>query len=221
VARRLANLEALLPSGPVRRALAAVVIVLLASVAASSAEGGRKPRVTFIGDSVAASFEYVPAAKARLSRGLDVRYDLRVCRRLVDASCAYQGYQPQTTLETVRSRAGSLGRVVIIDVGYNDTPSRFASQMALVMRELKADGVRKVIWVTLREERSLYAVTNRAIRAAPRRWPKVAVVADWERYSHGQAWFGGDGLHLNGSGAVGLATLLRPVVLRSVRQAVG
>ena len=177
--------------------------------------------MTFIGDSVAASFEYVPAAKATLSRGLDVRYDLRVCRRLVDMSCAYQGYQPLTTLQTVRSRAGSLGRVVIIDVGYNDTPSRFASQMGLVMRELRAAGVRKVIWVTLREGRSVYAVTNAAIRDAPRRWPKMAVVADWEQYSQGQAWFGGDGLHLNGPGAVGLAKLLRPLVLKSVREVVG
>jgi hypothetical protein len=205
----------------VRRTVSAVLLVLLASVAASSADGARRPRVTFIGDSVAASFEYVPAAKATLSRGLDVRYDLRVCRRLVDASCSYQGYTPLTTLETVRSRTGSLGRVVIIDVGYNDTPSRFASQMAQVMRELKAAGVRKVIWVTLRENRSLYATTNAAIRRASRRWPKVAVVADWERYSHGQPWFGGDGLHLNSSGAVGLAKLLRPLVLRSVREVTG
>ena len=76
-------------------------------------------------------------------------------------------------------------------------------------------GVERVVWVTLREassNASLYAQSNRRIRAADLRW-KNLVVADWNAYSRGRPWFREDGLHLTVSGAMGLARLLRPLVL--------
>ena len=41
---------------------------------------------------------------------------------------------------------------------------------------------------------------------------KIAV-ADWNAFSRGKPWFREDGLHLTPSGAMGLARLLRPLVL--------
>jgi len=81
------------------------------------------------------------------------------------------------------------------------------------MRALKGAGVRTAIWVTLRETTSNYAQSNARIRSAARRWRKSLVVADWNVYSRGMPWFREDGLHLTPSGAMGLARLLRPLVL--------
>jgi hypothetical protein len=85
------------------------------------------------------------------------------------------------------------------------------------MRALAAAHVRRVVWVTLREERGTYAATNAVIRAAPRRWGRLSV-ADWDAGSRGEPWFGGDGLHLTPAGASALAAFLRPYVLEAVRR---
>ena len=61
-------------------------------------------RVTFVGDSVPASISYTPQAQAILSRGVDLRLDLRVCRRLVTESCSFQGATPPTALQSVQAR---------------------------------------------------------------------------------------------------------------------
>ena len=57
------------------------------TTSASAAGVARRPRVTVIGDSVQASFSYVPKAVRRLGKGLDLRMDAKVCRRLVARSC--------------------------------------------------------------------------------------------------------------------------------------
>jgi hypothetical protein len=61
----------------------------------------------------------------------------------------------------------------------------------------------------------LYRTTNAAIAAAAKRWPQITV-ADWHGVSTTKpSWFVGDGLHLSSQGALGLARLLRPLVLAS------
>ena len=79
--------------------LAASALVCVA--AASAGTSTTKTRVTVIGDSVMASFDYVPAARRYLGRGFDIRSDAVVCRRLVAASCAFQGATPTTALELI------------------------------------------------------------------------------------------------------------------------
>ena len=125
----------------------------------------RRPRVTVIGDSITASFDYVPAARRYLGKGLDLRSDAVVCRRLVATSCSFQGSTPATALEVVGSQRRALGPVVVINVGYNDWAAVY--DVDRVMRALKAAGVRTVIWVTLREATSyadVYAQSNARIR---------------------------------------------------------
>jgi hypothetical protein len=131
----------------------------------------------------------------------------------VAASCLFQGSTPSTALEVVGSERRALGPVVVVNVGYNDWPAVY--DVDRVMRALKAAGVRSVIWVTLREATpyaDVYAQSNARIRKAASRW-KGLVVADWNTYSRGKAWFREDGLHLTTTGALGLARLLRPLVL--------
>lgn len=187
----------------------------LACAAAASAQSASKTRVTVIGDSVTASFDYVPAARRYLGKGLDLRSDAVVCRRLVATSCPFRGSTPSTALQVVGSKRSTLGPVVVVNVGYNDWPAVY--DVDRVMRALKAAGVRSVIWVTLREATSyadVYAQSNARIRKAASRWRGRLVVADWNAYSRGEAWFREDGLHLTTSGALGLARLLRPLVLK-------
>jgi lysophospholipase L1-like esterase len=169
-----------------------------------------KPRVTVIGDSVQASFQFVPRAVRRLGKGFNLRVDAVVCRRLVSSSCSYNGVTPATALEVIRSSGRSLGSVVVINVGYNDDTRGY--DVNRVMRALRAAKVETVVWVTLREQRSVYTSTNRSIRLAAKRWKRL-VVADWNRVSAGRPWFGSDGLHLNAKGAMALSGLIRQKVL--------
>jgi hypothetical protein len=202
----------------VRAALATLALVFACAVTAVSAAGSpvaKKPlKATFVGDSVSASITYVTAAQAQLERGLNVRLDLKVCRRLVQPSCPYQGSAPSTALQAVHAYGHSLGKVLIVKVGYNESSAGYAKGIDEVMRAARADGATGVVWVTLREESSIYHDTNVEIRRAAKRWPQL-VVADWNAYSSGKPWFGPDGLHLSTTGATALATFLRPYVFRA------
>jgi hypothetical protein len=198
--------------------LVTALLALIAALAASSAPASpdAKTRVTVIGDSIMGSFDYVPAARRALGRGFDLRASHAVCRRLVAQSCPYNGSTPTTALDIVRAWAGTLGPVVVINVGYNDWAAVY--DVNRTMRALRGAGVRRVVWVTLREagsNASVYASTNARIRAADRRW-KSLVVADWNAYSSGHPWFRSDGLHLTPTGAMGMARLLRPLVVAGV-----
>jgi lysophospholipase L1-like esterase len=201
------------------RLLAGLVVVLaVALLAVGSAAAGEaaKPRVTVIGDSVTASFDYVPAAKRYLGKGLELHSDAVVCRRLVTASCAFRGARAPTALELIGAGGGSLGSVVVINVGYNDWAAEY--DVERVLRALRQAGVRRAIWVTLRETTANYARSNARIRNAARRSRNELVVADWNAFSRGKPWFREDGLHLTVAGAMGLARLLRPVVVGEARR---
>lgn len=197
-----------------RRCVVATAALFLALLLSASASAGAqaRARVTFVGDSVAASIEYVPTAEARLRRDLDLRLDLRVCRRLVQLSCPFQGSVPPTALAAVRAYGHTLGDVLVVQVGHNESAYGYRSGIDRVMRAALGDGARRVVWVTLRETLPTYRETNLAIRAAARRWPML-VVADWNAHSRGKPWFAGDGLHLTSAGANALASFLRPFVL--------
>jgi hypothetical protein len=205
-----------------RRPVVLLATVAVALAALSPAAGGaarHKPRVTFIGDSVAGSILENPAAAHYLERFFDARFDLQVCRRLVAPSCAYQGNQPSTALDAIRARAGHLGQTVVIDVGYNDDSYGFRQGVDKVMHTLLSEGVHRVIWTTLYENgsssyHSTYIHNNRVIRQAAKRWKQLRI-ADWNALCQGHSWFGSDGLHLNGPGAMALAHLLRQAIVKA------
>jgi lysophospholipase L1-like esterase len=198
-----------------RRAAAALLAVaalaLVATSVASAAPSGGT-RVTFIGDSVAASLTFVPQARRALGRGLDLQLDLKVCRRLVQPSCTYQGVTPATALQVVRSKGRKLGDVAVVMVGYNDSASQYRRGLDRVMRALRKARVRDVVWVTLGETRENYRLINGVIRKADRRWRELTI-ADWASLSRTKPWFAGDGLHLEPDGAMALARLIRGKVL--------
>ena len=207
---RLPELRAAVALGLV----AAAAVLTCAAAAPAQPTAPTRTRVTVIGDSIMASFNYVAAARRYLGKSLDLRSDAVVCRRLVAASCSFQGTTPRTVLQVVGAQGRALGPVVVVNVGYNDWAAVY--DVDRVMKALRAAGVKHVIWVTLRQAgsyASIYAQSNARIRSAGKRWRSTLVVADWNAYSSGQPWFRDDGLHLTTSGALGLARLLRPLVL--------
>src|SRR5262249_43176224 len=128
-------------------------------------------------------------------------------------SCPYEGTRPPTVLDTVNAAdKGDLGTIAVVDVGYNDYPDQYPNDMDQVVRALLAKGVQHVIWTTMHEVRDDYRKINAAIRAEAAKWVQVEI-ADWNAAANGQPWFNDDGIHLNYAGAVGLARMLRPLVL--------
>ena len=197
--------------------LATLIVAVLAAAAVAAppaTPASSRVPVTFVGDSVPASIAYVPAAEAQLQRGLLVRLDLRVCRRLVQPSCRFQGATPTTALQAVQGYGRALGKVLVVNVGYNEGAQGYRRGIDRVMRSALQQGARGVVWVTLRETRDVYHGTNLAIRRAARQWPQL-VVADWNAYASGKPWFGDDGMHLTSTGARALVSFLRPYVLEA------
>lgn len=169
--------------------------------------------MTIFGDSAAEVLDYVPDAKSYLGGGLDVNWQLKVCRRLVQLSCPYEGVRPPTVNDVIQAAPnGSLGPIAVVDVGYNDYVDQYQADMETVIKGLLAKGVQHIIWTTLHEVRTDYKSINATIRAEAARWPQITI-ADWNAASQGQDWFNSDGIHLNSSGAWGLARLLRPLIL--------
>lgn len=62
--------------------------------ASASAGGSARPRVTLFGDSVAAALSYQATARKALGKGLDLRIDAKVCRRLAETGCPYKESGP-------------------------------------------------------------------------------------------------------------------------------
>ena len=171
-------------------------------------------RVTVIGDSVQETLAFSGHARAVLGRGIDLRLEARACRKLAAPGCI--GGAPESALSLVGRLGGSLGRVVVVNVGYNDWPGAYA--VADVGSALRAAGVGRTVWVTLRESQGTYRDINAAIRSAASAGASGIRVADWNAASSGRPWFGGDGAHLTAAGAEGLAGFLHRHVVAALAE---
>jgi hypothetical protein len=197
---------------PLRTLLAATALALLLACGASGAAATAAPRVTLVADSVGGVLFWQRQARDELGRGIDFRIDIRTCRRLVSEGCVYDGERPPSALEAIGDLGPALGRVAVIDVGYNDAPSGFAAGIDRVMRALVDAGVDQVVWITLRERQGSWADINDQSRAARKRWPQLTV-GDWDLESRDHdEWFA-DGIHMNWDGGEAFTRFLRPLVV--------
>jgi hypothetical protein len=199
-----------------RRASVLALAVLLLLVGFAVAAASTKAKVTLIGDSVADRMQRDPAAIAALDQQFKLDLETRGCRRLVSTSCTIQGSSgpPPTVLQLVQNLSQTIGKIVVVDVGYNDTPSHYNHDLDTVMRTLKHFGVKTVVWLTLRDPRHVYQASNADIKREPKEWPGF-VIADWDSYSDGHPnWFEADGLHLTPPGATQLAEFIQSVLVK-------
>ena len=124
-------------------------------------------------------------AQAQLEHRRNACLDPKVPRRLVKPSCPYQGSAPTTALGAVQSYGCSLGQMLIIKVGYNESPTGYTrGGIDQVMRTALADGTTGVLWVTLREQSDIYHCTNVGFHRATKCWLQL-VVAEQRRRSEG------------------------------------
>ena len=198
------------------RRLGVLLVAVVALVTFDVAPAAAKPKVTVIGDSVADQMEHNPVALASLNDGFRLNLQTRGCRRLAAPSCTIVGSSgpPATALQVVRRFGKWLGKIVVVDVGYNDTPTHYNHDLDLVMRALKGQGVKTVVWLTLRDPSQVYEAANTDIRVEPKEWPQF-VIADWDSYSANHPeWFVADGIHLTSLGAAELGQFIHSVVLR-------
>ena len=190
--------------------LAGLALALAGGSSAAGTKSGA-PRVTIVADSVGGVLFWQKQAREELGRGIDLRVEIRTCRRLATEGCEYDGERPPSALEAVKALGGALGPIAVIDVGYNDAPSAYGPALDRVMRALLDSGVQRVVWVTLRERRPSWAEINDAIRDGAKRWPQMTV-GDWERESvRHDEWFS-DGIHMNWEGGAGFGRFLRALI---------
>lgn len=198
-----------------------VTLVLLASFAVATRDAaaatGSGPVLTLIGDSVADRIERDTDALRRLNSGFTLNLQTRGCRRLATPSCVIEGTDegpPPNVVQLASQLGRRLGKIVVIAVGYNDDPAWIDRDLDRVMRALLRQGVRRVIWLTLREARPVYARANRSIEAERSEWPMLTL-ADWDSHSAGHPdWFEADGLHLTPKGGMALAVFVRAAARR-------
>ena len=183
-------------------------IVLIGPVLGAT-PAGAATHPYLLGDSVAAwSAASSPASsdgRAHPGRGGLPRHRLRAASPPVRASA------PRAVSATIRAQRGRLGRLVVIELGYNDRPLRTAIDR--VLGELRTQGVRRVVWVNLSERRAGYHETNVALDAATKRWPELRIL-DWRRASAGHARWFIDGVHLTTAGKAAFAQLLAQSISR-------
>lgn len=108
--------------------------------------------------------------------------------------------------------------LVVVELGYNDTPSAMPDRIDAMMTALAAREVGLVVWPNLSTRRSGYdyAAVNAALDDARSDWPNL-VVADWNaRSGHaaGHRWFHSDGVHLTSTGEAEFSLFLRERILQ-------
>ena len=190
--------------------VAAFVVVGMLSVGATAAswDQAKPQQVTLIGDSVADAIAQTSTAVAEAGREVSLYLQVAPCRRVNGQSCPYNGVRPPNVIQLVQSLGPSLGPNVVVAVGYNDSESTFAQDVASALSALEDAGAKRIFWLTLRAARHPYLTMNAALEAAAADHPDLTIV-DWNVYSRSHPdWFESDGIHLAGDGAMAMATLI-------------
>jgi hypothetical protein len=190
------------------------VIATLAAVGGSvSAAADTPTQVTVIGDSVLTAVLWNSAPLAILQQGLQMQLDIGICRRLNGVSCPFEGAETPTLADVVQALGPRLGKVVVIEVGYNDGARTFPDAVEQSVRALLQAGVSKILWLNLHGSGAYWDAKNAVLVAAARRHPEVSIV-DWNGYARDHwSWFQGDSVHLTYDGALAIATLLHGATL--------
>jgi hypothetical protein len=191
------------------RGWAAAFVVLVAALGGSATASVDTPQVTVIGDSVLTAVQWNPGPRAILEDGIDMRVDIGICRRVTGESCPFDGARVPTLIDVVNSLGPKLGKVVLVEVGYNDDHDTFAQSVEQAISALLDAGVQRILWANLRGFDQHWLDMNAALDAAALRHPELTVV-DWHGYALPHwSWFQSDSVHLVLSGATAMATLFR------------
>ena len=182
---------------------AALCAGVVGGVVASSAPARPATRSVFVdGDSLAVG---TMLFLSRFLPGWTIRESIHVSRH------AYEGLTP------VKARGPALERVVVVDLGTNDDPSRVSVFTRAVRQILQAAGPsRCVVWPTINRppyHGISWEAFNRALRRLAAENDNLRVY-DWAAAARAHpSWFGADGVHPSFAGyrvrAAGIAKLVK------------
>ena len=185
----------------------------------AGAAPARIDQALVIGDSVSAAISLYPSGVPALQAKHTSRLDLKVCRRLITASCPYQGVTPPNAIDTLRAAAGTFNGVLVVVAGYNDTTANVGLAIDRLVAESQRQGIGRVVWLTYEQRGTnagLYAAHNATLRAKLQQYPSILRVADWNAKSAGHAdWFSSvdpTSVHLSRAGAEALTAYLGVVL---------
>ncbi len=124
----------------------------------------------------------------------------------VDAQVSRQFYQGIQIVQGLKAQH-DLGSTVVIGLGTNGpfTDAQFNEMMAACA------GASRVVFITVHVDQPWQDEVNAALAAGVARYPKVAVLADWQELAaQHPEWFYPDGTHMpiGGPGAQALAALV-------------
>lgn len=170
----------------------------------------------FVGDSVGNG---ITASNGEFVRVSDGTYSSLIVDA-ADSRCTTRESCSGTTGVTAASSLPSGLDLVLVELGYNDDPKNFESDIDAMMTALNAQGVGQVAWVNMADRRTIggelvYTAANEALAAAPGRWGNLMVL-DWHAASdtsEAPRWFSSDGVHLTVTGEAEFALFLREQLL--------
>jgi hypothetical protein len=195
---------------------ALLVAAVTALCVAAFSTAGTQPQVLIVGDSVATGMLWHPKAIAVVQRGLDVDWQVAVCRTLTDPGCPFEGERPPSLVDLVQT-LGTVPPLVVVEAGYNDPLPTFDQALDESMSALVAAGAKHVLWLTLYQVREPYPELNALLEKATARWPQLELV-DWNDLAagHDADWFQNDFVHLKEPGGIAMAHLVHGAVMEQI-----
>lgn len=166
----------------------------------------------FVGDSVGESISAEFAALVAPAYP-GINYQALSNRCMVGASCVIASAGKPDALSIIDSLTPEqFPRIAILQLGYNDDPNSFQSDVDQVVAALNVRGVQRIIFVNLSTRRSSrnYALSNAVLNSAAQTYPNVSVL-DWNAASSAPTqsrWFSDD-VHLTTTGRSEFALFLR------------
>lgn len=166
----------------------------------------------FIGDSVGESIAREFAAVVT-SAYPGANFQALANRCMVGPACVPTSIGLPDALSVINSLTPEqFPRIALIQLGYNDDPNTFQSDVDQVVNALNARGVQRIVFVNLstRRESRNYPLSNAVLGSATQTYPNVSVL-DWNASSSAATqwrWFRDD-VHLHPTGQAEFALFLR------------
>jgi hypothetical protein len=182
--------------------------------------GEDAPRISLIGDSTLAGVRWW--ANFGDLRRYNFVLDAESCRRTVEESCwSREDFRPDNTVTAMQRLDGQLGEVVVVMSGYNDSGDLFDDAVDAVVAEARRQGIRHVVWLTLRDHDVSYQDPQERANADGYQDDNLLLyekadaldgylqVADWATFAWDRPeWFEYDGVHLTEEGVRGLTSFI-------------
>ena len=161
-----------------------------------------------VGESIAAEFSAIvgPAYSS-------INYQALTNRCMVGPSCVAAASGAPDALSIINALTPEqIPRIAIVQLGYNDDPATFQSDVDQVVSAFNARSVQRIVFINLSTRRTSrnYALSDAILSSAAQTYPNVSVL-DWNSASSAPTqsrWFRDD-VHLTTTGRAEFALFLR------------